>query len=108
MKGFVYIITNEYNTVLYTGVTSDLKERIKQHKTKKHPDSFSAKYNIYKLVFYEIFDTIGEAIRREKQIKAGPGKKKVEMINQFNPEWVDLRLGSDLEQGIASSLRDSQ
>jgi len=97
MKGFVYIMTNEYNNVLYTGVTSDLSARVVQHKDKKHRGSFSARYNISKLVYYEEFDTIGEAIKREKQVKAGSRKKKVEMINQFNPEWVDLSMGSDLE-----------
>ena len=69
MKGFVYIMTNKNNTVLYTGVTSDLMDRVLKHKSKKYPDSFSAKYNIDKLVYFEELDTIGEAIKREKQIK---------------------------------------
>ena len=90
MKGFVYIITNDNNTVLYTGVTSSLKERIIQHKTKKHPDSFSARYNLNKLVYYEVLDTIGDAIKREKQIKGGSRKDKIELINRMNPEWKDL------------------
>ena len=90
MKGFVYILTGKKNRVLYTGVTSALKERIMQHKNKKHPDSFSARYNIYKLVYYEELDTIGYAIKREKQIKGGSRKDKLELINRMNPEWVDL------------------
>lgn len=90
MKGYIYIITNDNNTVLYTGVTSTLKDRITQHKNKKHPDSFSARYNLYKLVYYEELDTIGEAIKREKQIKGGSRKDKVALINRMNPEWVDL------------------
>lgn len=90
MKGFVYIMTNKKNSVLYTGVTSDLKERVTQHKSKKHPESFSAKYNIVKLVYYEQFDEIGEAIKREKQIKGGSRKQKTELINILNPEWIDL------------------
>lgn len=90
MKGFVYILTNKNNSVLYTGVTSDLKDRIKQHKLKKHPDSFSAKYNLYKLVYFEVIDTIGEAIKREKAIKGGSRKKKLDLINSTNPEWSDL------------------
>lgn len=90
MKGVVYILTNKNNSVLYTGVTSDLKERIKKHKSKKHPDSFSARYNLYKLVYYEVFDTIGDAIRREKSIKGGSRKKKLDLINSTNPEWKDL------------------
>ena len=90
MKGFVYILTNANNTVLYTGVTSDLPGRVSQHLTKKHPGSFTSKYNICKLVYYERLDTIGEAIKREKQIKGGSRKKKIELINGMNPEWGDL------------------
>lgn len=90
MKGFVYILTNDNNSVLYTGVTSNLKERLSQHKSKKHPQSFSARYNIRKLVYFKSFDTIGEAIKREKLIKGGSRKKKLELINSINPEWIDL------------------
>jgi putative endonuclease len=102
MKGFVYIMTNNNKTVLYTGVTSDLKERVTQHKVKKHPDSFSARYNICKLVYFESFNTIGEAIIREKQIKGGSRKDKVELIIGMNPEWADL---SQVEEGIDRLLR---
>jgi len=90
MKSYVYIMTNKNNTVLYTGVTSDLKERVTQHKLKLHPQSFTAKYNICKLVYFEVFESIIEAIDREKQIKGGSRKKKIEMINKLNPEWKDL------------------
>lgn len=90
MTGYIYIITNDNNTVLYTGVTSTLKDRIKQHKNKKHPNSFSARYNLYKLIYYEELDTIGEAIKREKQIKGGSRKDKIELINKMNPDWADL------------------
>ncbi len=92
MKGFVYIMTNNNNSVLYTGVTSDLTERISQHKSKKHRNSFSARYNTSKLVYYEELETIGEAIKREKQIKAGSRKKKIELIKSMNPEWKELIL----------------
>lgn len=85
MKGFILILTNDNNTVLYTGVTSVLKERIDQHKTRKHPGSFSARYNLRKLVYYEELDTIGDAIKREKQIKGGSRKDKAELINRMNP-----------------------
>jgi len=95
MKGFVYIITNSNNSVLYTGVTSDLKVRVLQHKTKKYSRSFSAKYNICKLVYFESCETIGEAIKREKQIKAGSRNKKIALINEMNPEWDDLSLLPD-------------
>lgn len=90
MKGFIYILTNKNNSVLYTGVTSNLKERIEQHKLRKHPDSFSAQYNLNKLVYFEVVDTIGEAIIKEKKIKGGSRKKKLDLINDTNPEWRDL------------------
>ena len=85
-----YIVTNKYHTVLYTGVTSVLHKRIREHKHKMYPRSFSARYNADELVYYEAFFDIGEAIAREKQIKAGPRQKKIDMINAFNPEWRDL------------------
>ena len=100
MKGFVYIMTNNYNSVLYTGVTSDLKERVSQHRTKKHKNSFSTRYNICKLVYYEELETIGEAIKREKQIKAGPRIKKIDLITRINPEWKDLSLIPDASLGL--------
>jgi putative endonuclease len=90
MKTYVYIISNQNNTVLYTGVTSALKERINKHKTKKYPRSFAARYNIDKLVYFEEYDGMNEAIYREKQIKAGSRKKKEGLINSRNPEWKDL------------------
>ncbi|WP_116787267.1 GIY-YIG nuclease family protein [Flavobacterium psychrotrophum] len=88
--GFSYILTNYTNTTLYTGVTSDLHGRIKQHKQKRYPDSFSAKYNINKLVYFEAFLMIEDAIAREKQIKAGSRAKKVMLIESMNPQWDDL------------------
>jgi putative endonuclease len=90
LKGVVYILTNKNNSVLYTGVTSDLKDRIKQHKLKRHPDCFSARYNLNKLVYFETLGTIGEAIQREKVIKGGSRNKKVALINSTNPGWSDL------------------
>ena len=90
MIGYVYIMTNENNTTLYTGVSSDLKDRINQHKEKKHPGSFTARYNVTKLVYFERFSSIGDAIKREKQIKAGSRKNKMELIFRVNPEWSDL------------------
>ena len=88
--GFVYIMTNKYNTVLYTGVTSDLTNRIFEHKTKYYPKSFTSKYNINKLVYYEDYSDIEEAIAREKQIKGMSRKKKEELINTQNHDWIDL------------------
>lgn len=88
--GHVYIMTNKNNTTLYTGVTSQLEIRTFKHKNNYYPDSFSARYNLHKLVYYEGFHNIIEAIAREKQIKAGSRKKKEALINSMNPEWKDL------------------
>jgi len=87
---FAYITTTKKNTVLYTGSTSDLRVRIYQHKTKEYPNSFTARYNVDKLVYYEYFHFIEEAIEREKQIKSWKRAKKIKLINDFNPEWKDL------------------
>ncbi len=89
-EGYIYIITNLNNTVLYTGVTSDLGKRIKEHQTGRFLNSFTSRYNVSKLVYYEKFLSITDAIAREKQIKAGSRKKKIELINKSNPEWRDL------------------
>jgi putative endonuclease len=88
--GCVYIMTNENNTTLYTGVTSDLKLRIYQHKNNLLPKSFTAKYKLHKFVYFEAYNNIEEAIAREKQIKGGSRKKKEALIISFNPEWKDL------------------
>jgi putative endonuclease len=88
--GFIYILTNNYNTVLYTGVTSDLSSRSKQHQSGINDNDFTKRYHVKKLVYYEKFDRIENAIAREKQLKAGPRQKKVDLINRFNPEWKDL------------------
>jgi len=88
--GCVYIISNFHNTVLYTGVTSNLPNRIYQHKNKEFKNIFTAKYNCEKLVWYEWFDRIEEAIAMEKKIKAGNRKKKEDLIHAKNPHWNDL------------------
>jgi putative endonuclease len=108
MKGFVYILANKHNTVLYTGVTSDLKERIKMHLDKKFRLSFSSRYNVTKLVYFEKFNSIIEAIIREKQIKGGSRKSKDKLITSVNPEWKDLYEGICRDSEIASLLRSSQ
>ncbi|MBP6302849.1 MAG: GIY-YIG nuclease family protein [Bacteroidia bacterium] len=87
--GATYILTNIHHTVLYVGVTSDLLKRMYEHKNKLYP-GFSAKYNTDKLVHYELFYTIEEAIAREKQIKKGPRSNKIKLIDSNNPEWKDL------------------
>jgi putative endonuclease len=86
---YVYIITNKNNTVLYTGITNDLKRRVYEHK-EKLIDGFTKKYNIAKLVYYEICRDVESAIFREKQVKAGSRAKKIELINSMNREWKDL------------------
>jgi len=87
---FIYIATNKRNTVLYTGVTSKLLERIQQHKEKQDKKSFTAKYNVDKLVYYEEYNDVNNAIAREKQIKNLLRRKKIELIEKMNPSWKDL------------------
>lgn len=88
--GCVYIMVNLRHTVFYTGVTSDLVARISEHKNKIYPNSFTCRYNITKLVYYESFYSIEEAIEREKQIKKYSRFKKVRLVISQNPEWRDL------------------
>jgi len=87
--GSVYIMTNKYNRVLYTGVTSNLLSRIYEHKNKTK-NGFTSRYNVDILVYFENYLAIEEAIAREKQIKAGSRKKKIELIESINSEWKDL------------------
>ena len=89
-KGFVYILFNKRNGTLYTGVTSFLKRRVYEHKTKLHPDSFTEKYSVDKLGYYEEYASIKEAIEREKQIKGGLRAAKIALIEGTNPNWDDL------------------
>lgn len=88
--GAVYILTNKYHTVFYTGVTSDLYSRVIQHREKHDPTSFTAKYNIYKLLYFEAYHSIEEAYLREKQIKKYRREKKIKLIESVNTSWVDL------------------
>ena len=89
LRPCIYIMTNQFNTVLYTGVTSNLLRRVTEHKDKTIP-GFTSKYNVTKLVHYEEYATMEEAIAREKQIKGGSRQKKVDLVNSMNPEWKDL------------------
>ena len=88
--GCVYIMTNKYHNVLYVGVTSDLTGRVWDHKNKTYPNSFTAKYNCDKLVYYEFYSRIEEAIATEKALKGGNRKSKLNLINSINPTWLDL------------------
>ena len=85
----MYNLTNINNTVFYTGVTNNLKRRIAEHKSKKG-SGFTKKYNVTKVVFYESFSKICDAIGAEKKIKSGSRLKKVKLIEAMNPEWKDL------------------
>ena len=85
----VYILTNKNNTTLYTGVTNNLLRRVFEHKRGKG-GSFTKRYNINKLVYFETTSDIEAAILREKQIKAGSRQKKIDMVNSINPDWRDL------------------
>jgi len=86
---YVYILTNVNNHVLYTGVTNDLYRRVEEHRRGVHK-GFIWRYKVYKLVYYEIFENVNDAIDREKQIKAGSRQDKLDLINSMNPEWRDL------------------
>jgi len=86
---FVYVMTNKWNKVLYTGVTNDLKRRVHEHKQKTFK-GFTKRYNIDKLVYYEVAESIESAIQREKQIKGGSRNDKIQLVNTMNTTWHDL------------------
>jgi len=86
---YVYILTNKSNEVLYIGITNDLERRTFEHKN-KIVESFTKKYNLTKLIYYEITTDVESAIMREKQLKNWHRDWKINLINQFNPEWKDL------------------
>ena len=88
-KSFVYIITNDSSTVFYTGVTSNLKQRIQQHRDKTF-GGFSAKYDLKRLVYFEELPNIMSAILREKHIKMMSRARKIKLINRLNPTWENL------------------
>ena len=88
--GYVYILTNKWKTVLYTGVTSSLSKRILEHKEKVHPTSFTARYFCDILIYYKGFQNIEEAIAEEKRLKGLSKSKKVAIIEKLNPGWEDL------------------
>jgi putative endonuclease len=86
---YVYIMANKGDTVLYTGVTNDLQRRVHEHK-EKLTEGFTKRYNVSKLVYYEICDDAESAISREKQIKSGSRQKKIQLIESVNALWGDL------------------
>ena len=86
---FVYIMSSKKNSVLYTGVTNDLKRRVYEHK-ENLLDGFTRKYHVDKLVYYEATEDAASAISREKQIKVGSRQRKIDLVNSMNPDWIDL------------------
>ena len=90
MNYYVYILTNKYGTVLYTGVTNDLIRRVYEHKNHLDKDSFTAKYKVNKLVYFEQTTDVRAALEREKQIKSWSRDRKTSLILEMNPRWVDL------------------
>ena len=84
---FVYILTNSNKTVLYTGVTNDLQQRVHQHENMLNPKAFTSKYKCYHLIYFERFQNIEHAIQQEKRIKGWSRKKKEILITDFNPNW---------------------
>ena len=87
---YVYILANVTGTVIYTGVTNDLIRRVYEHKHNSDPNSFTARYSVQKLVYYESTSNRYEAISREKQIKSWNRKRKNELVESKNPKWEDL------------------
>lgn len=99
MNYFVYILSNQTNVAIYTGVTNNLERRLYEHRTHADPRSFTARYHIEKLVFFETTNSIEAAIAREKQIKSWSRKKKNLLIESQNPEWTDLYV-TDSHAGV--------
>lgn len=89
-KYYVYIMTNKTNKVLYVGATKNILRRKNEHVNKTVQNSFTEKYNVNKLVYYEVFEESDLAFKREKQIKAGSRQKKINLINSINSKWRDL------------------
>ncbi len=90
MLYYVYILANLTNTVVYTGITNDLVRRVYEHKNNVHPDSFTARHKVHKLVYYEETADVKSAIEREKQIKSWNRKRKNKLVESKNPSWLDL------------------
>ena len=91
-SAFVYILTNKHHTTLYVGVTTNLSVRLWEHQTKQDPRSFTARYNVTKLIYYESFNSIDAAIRREKYLKKKKRCWKEELIETVNPLWDEVEV----------------
>jgi putative endonuclease len=97
--GYFYIMTNAYNTALYCGATTNLYKRVLEHKNGVFKNSFTLKYCINKLVYFESFSLAADAFKREKQVKAGSRKKKIELVMKMNSEWNDIFKSFEAYQG---------
>jgi putative endonuclease len=100
---YVYILTNNSNTVVYTGVTNNLIRRVIEHKTSLN-EGFTKKYNVKKLVYFELFQDINQAIAREKQIKGYSREKKNNLINSINPEWAELFENNEIKIPLKNKI----
>ncbi len=100
--GYFYILTNTNNTVLNCGATDNVYRRVQEYKNKTFTNSFTSRYNLEKLVYFESFNNISDAFKKEKQIKGGSRKKKVDLIQSINPEWKDLF--DTLQSGLVDEL----
>ncbi len=89
---YIYIMRNKPNGLIYIGVTDNLQERVKEHKFKMYPNSFTAKYNCDKLVYFEKLDNGAKASRREKQFKKWKRAWKISLIEEMNPNWMDISM----------------
>lgn len=92
MKWCVYIMTNKSNKVLYIGLTDNIDERVKEHKLKVYPKSFTARFNCDKLVYFEEIEEGLKATKRDKQMKKWKRQWKINLIEELNPSWSDLSL----------------
>ncbi len=102
---WVYILTNKNNTTLYVGVTNDLPARLWEHRTMQNPKSFTARYNLFKLIYYEGFESISEAVLYEKFLKGKKRKWKTDLIEKVNPEWEDLSGAAPIRSDFLSGGR---
>ncbi|MDP4009413.1 MAG: GIY-YIG nuclease family protein [Candidatus Shapirobacteria bacterium] len=89
-KYFVYILTNYKNSILYIGITNSLERRVFEHKNHLNPDSFTAKYRLYKLIWFQEFEDVRDAILVEKKIKGWNRNKKINLIKEMNINFIDL------------------
>ena len=106
LEGVVYILTNKFNNVLYTGVTRNLQRRLAEHKLHINR-GFSSKYNTEKLVYYEWYEKLDMAIGREKQLKKWHRDWKEKLINDFNPEWKDLAEDIGVNEEYIQAVKDA-